>query len=349
MISTQNYQVDISLLKEISDKETMIWVSFSKKELFNATESCNNLSISGPDELSWRHLKEIIKNEECTNRLIDIVNTCIDLGYWPSYFKMLFMVIIPKPNKASYDLPKSFQPIVLLNTTDKLFKKMIGERIQFSSISNNFIHPCQLGRLKHRSTTDADIALTHFIRLGWVKNLTMSMLAFDIAQFFPLLNHQLLPLILAKAGFNHKISNFFKNYLVGRKTKYLWNSFSSLFCNVDIGVSQELVLLPILSALYLSPIFYILENHLKNLKIPISILFFVDDGLFITQHKFISVSNVNLYCSYNVISVLLTRFGLVVEHGKTEVFHFSRSHGVFNLPSLDLTALGSSMLLPKTT
>ena len=37
-----------------------------------------------------------------------------------------------------------------------------------------------------------------------------------------------------------------------------------------------------------------------------------------------------------------------MKHGKTEVFHFSRSYGVFNSPSLDLTPLGGSMLLPKT-
>jgi len=109
----------------------------------------------------------------------------------------------------------------------------------------------------------------------------MSTLVFNIAQFFSLLNHELLPLILAKASFNHKVSNFFKNYLVGRKTKYLWNSFSSPFCNVDIGVSQGSALLPILSAFYLSLIFYILKNYLKNLKIPILILYFIDNGLFI--------------------------------------------------------------------
>ena len=153
--------------------------------------------------------------------------------------------------------------------------------MQFSLISNNFIHLCQLGGLKHRSTTDIGIILTHFIRLGWIKNLTMSTLVFNIAQFFSLLNHQLLPLILAKASFNHKVSNFFKNYLVGRKTKYLWNSFSSPFCNVDIGVSQGLALLPIYSAFYLSLIFYILKKYLENLKIPILILSFIDDGLFI--------------------------------------------------------------------
>jgi len=172
---------------------------------------------SGPDKLSWRHLKEIIKNEEYTNRLINIANACIDLGYWPSHFKTLSTVIIPKPNKALYNLPKSFHYIVLLNTTSKLFKKMIGERMQLL-ISNNFIHLCQLGGLKHRSTTDVGVTLT---RLGWVKNLTTSMLAFNIVQFFPSLNYQLLSLILAKAGFDYKVSNFFKNYLVSRKTKYL--------------------------------------------------------------------------------------------------------------------------------
>ena len=51
------------------------------------------------------------------------------------------------------------------------------------------------------------------------------MLALNIAQFFPSLNHYLLPLILDKASFDPKVSSFFQNYLVGRKTKYLWNNF----------------------------------------------------------------------------------------------------------------------------
>ena len=174
------------------------------------------------------------------------------------------------------------------------------------------------------------------------------MLAFNIVQFFPLLNHQLLSLILDKVGFDCKALIFFKNYLVSRKTKYLWNSFSSPLYNIDIGISQESALFPILLALYLSPIFYIFEKYLKYLKIPISILFFVDNGLFISQHKSILVLNANLYCSYNIISILLTKSGLIIKHGKTEVFHFSRVYRVFNPPHLDLISLGGSVLLPKT-
>jgi len=61
------------------------------------------------------------------------------------------------------------------------------------------------------------------------------------------------------------------------------------------------------------------------------------------------VSNANLFCSYNVISKLLMKFGLTIEHGKTEVFHFSRLHGSFDPPPLDLTSLGGTVLYPNTT
>ena len=77
-------------------------------------------------------------------------------------------------------------------------------------------------------------------------------------------------------------------------------------------------------------------------------LSFINDGLFISQHKSISVSNTNLFCCYNIISILLMKFGLIVKHKKTKVFHFSRLQGDFNLSLLNLTLLEGSILLPKS-
>jgi len=119
--------------------------------------------------------------------------------------------------------------------------------------------------------------------------------------------------------------------------------------NVDIRVGQESALLPILSALYLLLIFHIFEKQLKNLKIPISTFLFVDDGLLIAYNDSMNILNVNLFCSYNVISNLLMKFGLTTEHGKIEVFYFSKLQEVFNPLSLDLIYLGGSVLHPKTT
>jgi len=197
------------------------------------------------------------------------------------HFKVSTSIIILKPNKELYNSPKAFRLIVLLNTLGKLIEKVIGERLQFHSISNNFIHLSQLGSLKQCSLFNAGVALMHFIYIGWVKNNTTITLMFDIAQFFPSLNHQLLPLIFDKAGFDPKVSLFFCNYLVGIKTQYFWSNFSFPFFNIDVGVGQGLALSPILSALYIVPILHILENHLKILNIPVSILSFVDDGLLV--------------------------------------------------------------------
>jgi len=126
-------------------------------------------------------------------------------------------IVIPKLNKKSYNFPKSFQTIVLLNTLGKLIKKVIGEHFQFLFISNDFIHLCQLSELKQRSTLDAGVTLTHFIQSGWIKNNTTSTLAFNITQFFSSLNHWLLLLILKKAGVYVKVIQFFSNYLIDKK------------------------------------------------------------------------------------------------------------------------------------
>jgi len=50
---------------------------------------------------------------------------------------------------------------------------------------------------------------------------------------------------------------------------------------VNVGVGQGFALSPILSTLYLFPLLYILEKHLKNLNIPVSLISFVDDNLII--------------------------------------------------------------------
>ena len=104
--------------------------------------------MPGPNKISWYHLKIIVNDSVCLSKIIDIANTCFDICFWPSHFKTLMSIIISKPNKESYNSSKSFKPIVLLNTVGKLIKKVIGERLQFHAIANDFIHFSQLGGLK---------------------------------------------------------------------------------------------------------------------------------------------------------------------------------------------------------
>ena len=104
-----------------------------------------------------------IFQDDCLINIINIADAHINLRHWPSYFKSSSIVVILKPNKLAYNQPKSFHPIVLLNTLGKLIEKVVAERLQFLAAKNNFIHPSQLGGLKFKSTTDTSVALTHII------------------------------------------------------------------------------------------------------------------------------------------------------------------------------------------
>ena len=69
----------------------------------------------------------------------------------------------------------------------------------------------------------------------------------------------------------------------------------------------------------------------------------------ITQSKSFHLLNTHLFSSYNVALIILLKFGLQVEHSKTEVFHFSRYHSTFNPSPLDLSSIGGPLLIPKDT
>ena len=133
-------EVDIHILDEIPWKLMKEWNLFSKQELIDALEKYNNSFALGSGKLTWSYIKFIMRDNDCLLKFVNIANLCIELGHWLSHFKPSNTIVIPKPNKSTYDSPKSYRPIVLLNMIGKLFEKMIGEQLQFHTISNNFIH-----------------------------------------------------------------------------------------------------------------------------------------------------------------------------------------------------------------
>ena len=93
--------------------------------------------------------------------------------------------------------------------------------------------------------------------------------------------------------------------------------------------------------------FSYLWKKAKNPKIPVSFLLFIDNKLFISQEKYFEKTNMHLFCSYNMISSLLNQFELIIEYGKTKVFHFYRSHSLFNPSPLDFSHIGGPILCLK--
>ena len=255
-------------------------------------------------------------------------------------------MVIPKPGKPSYDVPKAFRPIVLLNTMGKLFEKMIANQLQFEAAKEGILHPCQFGGVRQNSTEDAGIYLTHLVRAGWAKGLKTSVVAFDLAQYFPSLQHGVIITLLKRMGFAMQVCDFIADYLVGRSTRYAWEGELSPPFETNVGVGQGSALSPILSALYLAPVLW-----QASIEAPeAALMSYVDDGTIIVQSKTWDANLTKLRSAYSVVFELTQALGLVLEHDKSEVFHFSRKSGDAN-PLVDLgyaPFTGDTPLRPNT-
>ena len=94
--------------------------------------------------------------------------------------------------------------------------------------------------------------------------------------------------------------------------------------------------------------FFILyiQKRTKNLSIPIlvSLLSFINDGLFISQKKSHKKSNKILYYSYSIVFSLFNQSSLAIRYNKLEDFHFSRMTKKTEPSLLDLRPIDSTIL-----
>jgi hypothetical protein len=274
-------------------------------------------------------------------------NTCLQPGHWPAEFKASTTVVILKPGKLLYDTPKSFCLIVLLNTLGKMFEKMLSNRLQFEAAKHEVLHPNQFGGVCQNSTKDTGCFLTHIVCAGWHAKLKTSVVAFDLAQFFPSINHDVLLSILDKQGFAPEVVAFFRSYLVDRFTRYAWDNELSPEFPSSVGVVQGSALSPILSALCLAPLLKEFEHRVR----VVVLISYVNNGTIIVQSDMWDKNLVKLKSAYKTVFELTQSMGLVLEHNKSEGFHFSQKHGDSN-PDIDLgyaPYTGATPLHPGTT
>lgn len=361
--------VDRSILNDIQQLPERSFPDISPPEIRDALRTTSNSSAPGPDHASWFWLKRIITDESgpefAANDASDHLNTelpilnffnaCVRFGVQPSSLKLSNTVVIPKPHKPDYSRAKAYRPIVLLNCIGKLLEKIIAKRLQFDAQKFGILHPCQFGGTMQHSTTDAATLLIHNIKQAWKQGLDSSALLLDISQFFPSINHSLLTDILRKQGFCSSLCAYFSDYLIDRKTQFLFNG--SLLDPMDFstGVGQGSSLSPILTALYLAPVLHKVTPPSRTLRLRVgdtthnirhpwspqhlqangnaTIQFFVDDGLIHVAGKLgpgaepedqLKYNNVLLRCVFDDVLAQLTRLGLQVEPEKFELMHFIR-------------------------
>lgn len=161
--NASSHGISDNFLSGIPQLETRSWPPISHNEITDMLKLTSNTSAPGPDNLTWHHLKLIIDSVDVIDSLCTLFNNICRFGVWPPWLSESFSVIIPKPKKADYTVPKAYRPIALLNTIGKLLTKVIAHRLQHDAAAFSLLHEGQCGGVQKHATIDAGLVLLDFI------------------------------------------------------------------------------------------------------------------------------------------------------------------------------------------
>jgi ribonuclease HI/exonuclease III len=173
-----------------------------------------------------------------TERLCLIYRAMLDLSLMYKPWKEFVTVVLRKPGKPNYDIPKAYRPIALLNTMWKTITAIIANHITYLTEKHQLLPANHFGGRPGRTTTDAVHLLTAKIKDAWRSKKVTSVLFLDIEGAFPNANPDRLVDNLRKREIPAKYAKFVRNMLEGRVTTLKFDGYASDQIPIDNGIGQ---------------------------------------------------------------------------------------------------------------
>lgn len=98
----------------------------SMGEIISVLRKSKNKKAPGEDGIGVLTLKTLFYKD--FNILVDLINACISLGYFPSAWCAAKVCLVPKPGKDLRDVG-AYRPISLLDTMSKILERVVGDRL----------------------------------------------------------------------------------------------------------------------------------------------------------------------------------------------------------------------------
>lgn len=111
----------------------------------------NNIS-PGLDSIPNEAIKIIVSKQP--DAVLKLFKKCLNEGTFPTVWKKACLVFLRKGDKLLND-PSSYRSLCLMDSTAKLFEKIIDNRLRSILETNNGLNNNQFGFRVGRSTTDA--------------------------------------------------------------------------------------------------------------------------------------------------------------------------------------------------
>ncbi|KAF6525599.1 hypothetical protein HZS61_011394 [Fusarium oxysporum f. sp. conglutinans] len=220
------------------------------REIEEAIEESSPFKAPGPDGIANKALH--IASPWIKHHLTKIFNQSLALGYYPEHFRQSTTVVLRKPGKDNYTVPKAYRPIALLNTTGKIMEAVIAKRLSYIAETHGLLPDTHMGGRKLRSTEHALHLIIDKIYDAWNtgQGKVASLLLLDVSGAFDNISHARLLHNLRKRRIDERTVKWIGSFLRPRLTKLSIDGFTSEPYRLETGEPQGSNLSPILYLFY---------------------------------------------------------------------------------------------------
>ena len=179
---------------------------------------------------------------KCIDVLIDhlyhIYNASLGEGYYYETWLDSLTAVLRKPGRQTYDVPKSYRPIALLNTIAKIFTALVAQDITTLAEQHKLLPAHHFGGRPGRRTTDSMHLLTHRIKHAWRNGRVASILFLDIEGAFPNAVKERLLHNMKMRRIPESLIRCVDTVLTGRHTRLRFDDFVSNRIPLTNGIGQ---------------------------------------------------------------------------------------------------------------
>ena len=152
------------------------------------------------------------------HRMSLIIRAAYLLGGMPACWRIIRVVFLAKPNKPSYDIPKAFRPISLMNHFMKIAEKLFLWRMEDTNLRLHPLETEQHGFIKSRSTDSAITVTLSYLEYPLMRKEYAVMCLLDFEGAYDSLRNDSMERALRESGADENIISWYKDFFYFRKS-----------------------------------------------------------------------------------------------------------------------------------